>query len=77
MKFIAVVNNKKVKTFTAKTIDTIYKNFNAFAKEKGFVKQVQADNSFGYLGWSNGYKVMTLQKIDNNWALRGGFSYGC
>lgn len=44
---------KRLKTLKARTVDTIYKNYNAYSKKKGFIILVENSNSFGYFAWAN------------------------
>ena len=55
MKFIAQLNNKKIKTFpvVASMADGgIYRKFNAYCHDKGFTERVLGEtSSFGYVSW--------------------------
>lgn len=61
--FYAELNDAKVKKFTAKTLETAYKQYNAYCKTKLKNPQLVPDSeSLGCYSWSDGWHVIKLKK---------------
>lgn len=69
MKFIAMLNGKKIKTFPEvrdMASGITYKRFNAFCKARGFNARVDTASSFGFTGWSNDAgSLVILVRVDD------------
>lgn len=56
MKFIATLNGKKIKTFSAvRTLGagSLCRRFDEFCKARGFDTRIDTAKSFGFTGWAN------------------------
>ena len=51
--FAIVKGGKKVKTLKAVNMETIFRNFTKYAREKGFTTCVYSTESFGNSAWQN------------------------
>lgn len=60
LQFGVYLGPRRVKRITAKTVETIYKNYNKYCKSKGFVKQLMTSESFGNLAWQNPFNESYL-----------------
>lgn len=62
LKFEAVLHGNAIKQFKAKSMTTIYRQYNKYCKSKGYNISQRATNSFGYIAWTNGKDVIALRR---------------
>lgn len=63
--FSIYLGDKKLKGLQAKTVETIYKNFNAYARTHGFTEHLTSSDSFGSLAWRSPGTPFYLRLVKN------------